>query len=431
MLARSRKSTIHISNGLRKQFSAAEGSSETTTKWDASRMHVKCGKRIERLMIEKGSRAEDCLYHTRLYDHSEATPRLKSMRYDEDSTYANPLALVASITTSLPSSKPSYSKHSISSTRSQQSTRNRGKKQFVTSSVRLMIQKPATDTEDENWELEYDNQRAINVVGARENVETWEKCEHLEKELSKSRTMSKNFESLQKHAINLELDLQHSQLQTTGIAISELKKLIDKMKGKSVKLRVIPKYSVSRLQLEGCNHLEDRVMSNNSQGKKQKVEDHRRKFKFSNNKTSITACNDSLNAKTSNVNFKFNWDTVKFGNDQIAPILGFGDLVQGAITIKRVYYVEGLNHNLFSVGQFCDADLEVAFRKSSCYIRDLKGNDLLTGETMVSFKLIRQNVLSINYHPSAQRWEKDHPLEQVIEIRLNQSRTSRQLETDG
>nr|GFA37942.1 integrase, catalytic region, zinc finger, CCHC-type, peptidase aspartic, catalytic [Tanacetum cinerariifolium] len=57
--------------------------------------------------------------------------------------------------------------------------------------------------------------------------------------------------------------------------------------------------------------------------------------------------------------------TVKFGNDQIAPILGYGDLVQGAVMIKRVYYVEGLNHNLFSVGQFCDADLEVAFRKDS------------------------------------------------------------------
>nr|GFA68803.1 integrase, catalytic region, zinc finger, CCHC-type, peptidase aspartic, catalytic [Tanacetum cinerariifolium] len=71
--------------------------------------------------------------------------------------------------------------------------------------------------------------------------------------------------------------------------------------------------------------------------------------------------------------------TVKFGNDQITPILGYGDLVQGAVTIKRVYYVEGLNHNLFSVGQFCDADLEVAFNKSTCYIRDLKGNDLLTG----------------------------------------------------
>nr|GEV52200.1 integrase, catalytic region, zinc finger, CCHC-type, peptidase aspartic, catalytic [Tanacetum cinerariifolium] len=70
---------------------------------------------------------------------------------------------------------------------------------------------------------------------------------------------------------------------------------------------------------------------------------------------------------------------VKFGNDQIASILGYGDLVQGNVTIKRVYYIEGLNHNLFSVGQFCDADLEVSFWKSTCYIRDLKGNDLLTG----------------------------------------------------
>ncbi|GJY22592.1 retrovirus-related pol polyprotein from transposon TNT 1-94 [Tanacetum coccineum] len=71
--------------------------------------------------------------------------------------------------------------------------------------------------------------------------------------------------------------------------------------------------------------------------------------------------------------------TVHFGNDQFALILGYGDLNQGNIMIKRVYYVEGLNHNLFSVGQFCDADLEVAFRKSTCFVRDLQGNDLLTG----------------------------------------------------
>nr|GEW20223.1 putative ribonuclease H-like domain-containing protein [Tanacetum cinerariifolium] len=44
-----------------------------------------------------------------------------------------------------------------------------------------------------------------------------------------------------------------------------------------------------------------------------------------------------------------------------------------------VYYVKGLNHNLLSVGQFCDAGLEVAFRKSTCFVRDLQGNDLLTG----------------------------------------------------
>ncbi|GJV45783.1 retrovirus-related pol polyprotein from transposon TNT 1-94 [Tanacetum coccineum] len=65
---------------------------------------------------------------------------------------------------------------------------------------------------------------------------------------------------------------------------------------------VIPNTSISRPPLKS-NRMGDRVMPNNSQGKKQEVEDHRRNFKFSNNKTSVTACNDSLNAKTSNVNF--------------------------------------------------------------------------------------------------------------------------------
>ncbi|GJR74354.1 retrovirus-related pol polyprotein from transposon TNT 1-94 [Tanacetum coccineum] len=46
---------------------------------------------------------------------------------------------------------------------------------------------------------------------------------------------------------------------------------------------------------------------------------------------------------------------------------------------ERVYYVEGLGHNLFSVGQFCDSDLEVAFRKHSCYVRDTDGVELLKG----------------------------------------------------
>nr|GEV11338.1 reverse transcriptase domain-containing protein [Tanacetum cinerariifolium] len=263
---------------------------------------------------------------------------------------------------------------------------------------------------------------------------------------------------------------------------------------------VIPTTSVSRPQLK-CNPMEDRVMLNNSQGKKHEVEDQRRNVKFFKNKTSVTVCNDSFNVKTSNAKFVcatcgkcmlnekhdmyvltsldglnsrtkmpiavpvstrepkhtvnqsvakplrktvasesnqkprnitrkldggiskacswwypkftpsgYNWKPKsKIGNvkpnvsmplenasrtanilepmtsrhstvlntplssnsfaalwrlsyssnDQIAPILGYGDLVQGAITIKRVYYVEGLNHNLFSVGQFCDANLEV------------------------------------------------------------------------
>ncbi|GJZ78500.1 retrovirus-related pol polyprotein from transposon TNT 1-94 [Tanacetum coccineum] len=71
--------------------------------------------------------------------------------------------------------------------------------------------------------------------------------------------------------------------------------------------------------------------------------------------------------------------TVKFGNDHVAKIMGYGDYQIGNVTISRVYYVEGLGHNLFSVGQFCDSNLEVAFRQHTCYIRNLEGVDLLTG----------------------------------------------------
>ncbi|GKB55523.1 retrovirus-related pol polyprotein from transposon TNT 1-94 [Tanacetum coccineum] len=71
--------------------------------------------------------------------------------------------------------------------------------------------------------------------------------------------------------------------------------------------------------------------------------------------------------------------TVRFGNDHFAAITIYGDYVQGNLTICHVYYVEGLGHNLFSVGQFCDGDLEVAFRLNTCYVRNLEGDDLLIG----------------------------------------------------
>ncbi|GJS11136.1 integrase, catalytic region, zinc finger, CCHC-type containing protein [Tanacetum coccineum] len=71
--------------------------------------------------------------------------------------------------------------------------------------------------------------------------------------------------------------------------------------------------------------------------------------------------------------------TVRFGNDHYGAIMGYGDYMIGNSVISRVYYVEGLRDNLFSVGQFCDSDLEVAFRKHSCYVRDVDGVELLKG----------------------------------------------------
>nr|GEV36085.1 putative Gag-Pol polyprotein [Tanacetum cinerariifolium] len=221
---------------------------------------------------------------------------------------------------------------------------------------------------------------------------------------------------------------------------------------------VIPSTSVSRPQLKS-NRMKDRVMLNNSHGKKQEVEDHCRNVKFSNNKMSVTACNDSLNAKTSNVNFvcvtcgkcvlddnhdkcvlhylngvnsrtkmpmavpistkepkrtvnqsvatplrstvasestnqKLRHTTRKLHEHVtktckiILFIVDSGCSKHMTRNLKLLTnFVEkflGLNHNLFSIGQFCDADLEVAFRKSTCYIRDLKGNDLLTAGTVTT-----------------------------------------------
>nr|GFB56794.1 hypothetical protein [Tanacetum cinerariifolium] len=247
-------------------------------------------------------------------------------------------------------------------------------------------------------------------------LELLQKCKCLETELSKSKKMSQSFESVQKHAINLELELQQckekdlkAQLQDKGIVISELKKLIEKLKGKSVDTKfekssvirqpnafksqrplvlgkpttfsnsfirkdfskstsvthnnvsndfskpvtaqtlpmnkkscfknmnvlapgmykihtyhtqartsklpqdskktnkrvsfstgVIPTTSVSRPQLKS-NPQGDRVLHSNSRGKKLEVEEHRKNVKLPKNKMSVTACNDSVNAKTVNV----------------------------------------------------------------------------------------------------------------------------------
>nr|GEV15428.1 retrovirus-related Pol polyprotein from transposon TNT 1-94 [Tanacetum cinerariifolium] len=77
-----------------------------------------------------------------------------------------------------------------------------------------------------------------------------------------------------------------------------------------------------------------------------------------------------------------------------ASIRGFGDLQWGNILITRVYFVEGLGHNLFSVGKFCDSDLEVAFRRNSCFVRNLEGVDLLKGDRST-------NLYTINLHEMA------------------------------
>ncbi|GKA41090.1 hypothetical protein Tco_0733683 [Tanacetum coccineum] len=71
--------------------------------------------------------------------------------------------------------------------------------------------------------------------------------------------------------------------------------------------------------------------------------------------------------------------------------------LSGGIVEQHLCYVEdnyGLGHNLFSVGQFCDSDLEVAFKRNTCFIRNLKGVYLLKGNQT-------SNLYTINLHDMA------------------------------
>nr|GFC44932.1 integrase, catalytic region, zinc finger, CCHC-type, peptidase aspartic, catalytic [Tanacetum cinerariifolium] len=146
------------------------------------------------------------------------------------------------------------------------------------------------------------------------------------------------------------------------------------------------------------NTKNDRIRRAPSKAKKNKLEDHHSTVRPSlNKKKSVvdtkaissvvqivlwyldSECSKHMTGDHSQlINFvqKF-LGTVKFRNDHVVKIMGYGDYKIGNVTISMVYFVEGLGHNLFSVGQFCDSNLEVAFRQHTCFIRNLDGVDML------------------------------------------------------
>nr|GEU34197.1 retrotransposon protein, putative, unclassified [Tanacetum cinerariifolium] len=134
-----------------------------------------------------------------------------------------------------------------------------------------------------------------------------------------------------------------------------------------------------------------------------KVEEHHRNLPLSKNKKHISSACNNVKLATKNVKSKVvyvmckqclisvNHDVclLNYVNGKTSrAILGFGDLQWGNILITKVYFVEGLGHNLFSVGQFCDSNLEVAFRRNVCFIRNLKGVDLLKGDRSINLYTI-------------------------------------------
>nr|GEV85492.1 Gag-Pol polyprotein [Tanacetum cinerariifolium] len=102
---------------------------------------------------------------------------------------------------------------------------------------------------------------------------------------------------------------------------------------------------------------------------------------FDTNSNSLCkTCNECISSVNHDQNFVKKFiETVRFINGHFGTLMGYGDYVLGDSVISRVYYVEGLGHNLFSVGQFCDSNLEVTFRKHTCFVRDLDCVNLIKG----------------------------------------------------
>nr|GEW35912.1 hypothetical protein [Tanacetum cinerariifolium] len=164
------------------------------------------------------------------------------------------------------------------------------------------------------------------------------------------------------------------------------------------------KTNVSRPQLRS-NHIKDKVMPNNSQVKlkKTQVEDHPRTPSISNKIKFVTTCNDSLNLRTSNANAvcatcgKCLVDSDHFAcvtkmlNDvnartkkpNVVPISTRKPKGHANISVatphKKKVASKSTTQKPMSYYRMLYEKTKVAFRKSTCFVRDLQGNDLLTG----------------------------------------------------
>nr|GEU53106.1 hypothetical protein [Tanacetum cinerariifolium] len=85
--------------------------------------------------------------------------------------------------------------------------------------------------------------------------------------------------------------------------------------------------------------------------------------------------------------------TVKFGNDHVAKIIGYGEYQIGNVTISWVYYVEGLVHNFFSVGKFYDSNLEVGIFHETSVARSLQQNGVVERRNRMLIKAARTTLI--------------------------------------
>nr|GEY84588.1 integrase, catalytic region, zinc finger, CCHC-type, peptidase aspartic, catalytic [Tanacetum cinerariifolium] len=263
-------------------------------------------------------------------------------------------------------------------------------------------------------------------------VHECEKCLKLETELLNKKDfiekeiydkLFKNYTTLEKHYIILE----KAQSQEKDTVIKKLKERIKSLSGNMKedkikkdleeietinikldhrdKVLVITALKDDLRKLKGKALADDAITSHSIAPEMLKVHMEPLAFKLLNNKTAHSdylrhtqeqaailkevfqivlwyldsGCSKHMTGDRSQLtNFIYKFlGTVKLKNDHVVKILGYGDYQIRNVTISRVYYVEGLGHNLFCVGQFCYSNLEVAFCQHTCFICNLDGVDLL------------------------------------------------------
>nr|GEV58932.1 retrovirus-related Pol polyprotein from transposon TNT 1-94 [Tanacetum cinerariifolium] len=198
----------------------------------------------------------------------------------------------------------------------------------------------------------------------------------------KEEKIKKELEEIE--TINIELDHRVTKLVTENehlkqtynlqekvLVITALKDTLSKLKGKDVVNEVVP-----------LHHIDPELLRIDVAPLAPKLRNNRtaRYDYLKHTQEEIATLREIvenerlLNPLNTSLDYAF-----KFENDHVAKIMGYGDYKIGNVTISRVYFVEGLWHNLFSVGQFCDSGLKVAFCQHTCFIRNLDGVDLLTG----------------------------------------------------
>ncbi|GJY55576.1 integrase, catalytic region, zinc finger, CCHC-type containing protein, partial [Tanacetum coccineum] len=141
-----------------------------------------------------------------------------------------------------------------------------------------------------------------------------------------------------------------------------LKRLLSHPKTRSIKLGLKCSTSKSRSKPTG-NKKNDRISQTLSRNMKNKVEAQPRKVNKK-NRVVEPICDDNVKHSQLNSNSNLNCATY---------------IVLNKLSLKDLRSSIRLHNNLFFVGQFCDGDLEVAFQKNTCSIRNLEGVDLLFG----------------------------------------------------